>query len=62
MYKLSFPRERVDLSTFWASSSTARTTPVKPPTPTQPTARAAKVAKINYFDFFLESIFIDQAA
>ncbi len=51
IYKLSFPRERVDLRTFWASSSTARTTPVKTPTPTQPTARVAKAAKIN-FDFF----------
>ena len=47
IYKLPFPRERIDLNIVSASSS-ASSTPVKSPMPTQPTGRPAKVTKINF--------------
>ena len=47
IYKLPFPRERIDLSIVPASSS-ASSTPVKSSKPTQPTARPARVPKTNF--------------
>ena len=47
IYKLPFPRERINLNIVSASSS-ASSTPVKSPQPMQPTERPAKVTKIIF--------------
>lgn len=47
IYKLPFPRERINLNITSAPSS-ASSTPVKSPQPMQPTERPAKVTKIIF--------------